>query len=102
MGCPPVRGDNPRALASGLSYLQVDKHGITFFCTTYTSLGIAHHEIFHAKFGKGGIRRCPSKQLLTTHDEHPTITASGPSELTRAKERVSAKIAASLHSNDNA
>ena len=25
MGCPPVRGDNPRALASGLSYVQVDK-----------------------------------------------------------------------------
>ena len=29
MGCPPVRGDNPWALASGLSYVQVDKHGIT-------------------------------------------------------------------------
>ena len=29
MGCPPVRGDNPRALASGLSYVQVDKHGLT-------------------------------------------------------------------------
>ena len=29
MGCPPVRGGNPRALASGLSYVQVDKHGIT-------------------------------------------------------------------------
>ena len=29
MGCPPVRGDNPRALASGLSYVQVDKHCIT-------------------------------------------------------------------------
>ena len=29
MGCPPVRGDNPRALASGLSYVQVDIHGIT-------------------------------------------------------------------------
>ena len=28
MGCPPVRGDNPRALASGLSYVQVDKHGM--------------------------------------------------------------------------
>ena len=28
MGCPPVHGDNPRALASGLSYVQVDKHGI--------------------------------------------------------------------------
>ena len=27
--CPPVRGDNPRALASGLSYVQVDNHGIT-------------------------------------------------------------------------
>ena len=24
MGCPPVRADNPRALASGLSYVQVD------------------------------------------------------------------------------
>ena len=29
MGCPPVRVDNPRALASGLSDVQVDKHGIT-------------------------------------------------------------------------
>ena len=29
MGCPPVRGDNPRALASGLSYVQVDKRGIS-------------------------------------------------------------------------
>ena len=29
MGCPPVRGDNPRALASGLSYVHVDKHGLT-------------------------------------------------------------------------
>ena len=28
MGCPPVRGDNPRAFASGLSYVQVDRHGI--------------------------------------------------------------------------
>ena len=32
MGCPPVRGDNPRASASGLSYVQVDKHGITISC----------------------------------------------------------------------
>ena len=29
MGCPPVRGDNPRALESGLYYVQVYKHGIT-------------------------------------------------------------------------
>ena len=29
MGCPPVRGDNPRALVSGLSYVHVDKHSIT-------------------------------------------------------------------------
>ena len=28
MGCPPVPGDNPRALASGLSNEQADKHGI--------------------------------------------------------------------------
>ena len=29
MSCSPVCVDNPRALASGLSYVQVDKHGIT-------------------------------------------------------------------------
>ena len=29
MGCLPVRGDIPRALASGLSYVQVDKQSIT-------------------------------------------------------------------------
>ena len=27
IGCPPVRVDNPRALASGLSCVHVDKHG---------------------------------------------------------------------------
>ena len=45
MGCPPVRGDNPRAVASGLSYIQVDKHGITILyhlhqCRTCTSSDI--------------------------------------------------------------
>ena len=54
MGYPPVRGDNPRALTSGLSYVQVDKHGIIFY-TTYISVDLAHHEIFCAKVGKGGI-----------------------------------------------
>ena len=29
MACPTVRGDNPRALASGLSYVQGDKRDIT-------------------------------------------------------------------------
>ena len=29
MACPPVHGDNPQAYASGLSSVQVDKHGIT-------------------------------------------------------------------------
>ena len=54
MGCPPVCGDNPRALASGLSYVQVDKHGITIY-TTIISVDHANHEMFHAKVGKGGI-----------------------------------------------
>ena len=52
MGCPPVRGDNPQALASGLSYVQVDK----LFYVTNISVDLAHHEIFHAKDGKGGIK----------------------------------------------
>ena len=55
MGSPPVRGDNPRALASGLSYVRVDKHGITLY-TTDISVDLAHHEIFRAKVGKGGIK----------------------------------------------
>ena len=29
MACPTLRGDNPQTLASGLSYVQADKHGIT-------------------------------------------------------------------------
>ena len=52
MGCPPVRGDNPRALASGLYYVQVDNHGITILyhqhkCRPCTS---------RAKDGNGGIK----------------------------------------------
>ena len=58
MACPHVRGDNPRALASGLSYVQVDKqmdkHGIVIY-TTYISVDLAHHEIFRAKVGMSGI-----------------------------------------------
>ena len=42
MACPPERGDNPRALASGLSYVQVDKHGITILYDH------AHHKLFCA------------------------------------------------------
>ena len=46
MGCPPVRGDNPRALVSGLSYVQVNKHGITILyylhqCRPCTSSNIS-------------------------------------------------------------
>ena len=52
MGCPPVRGDSPRALASGLSYGQVDKHAITIL---YHLHQCRHHEVFCAKDGKGGI-----------------------------------------------
>ena len=36
MDCTPVRGDNPRALASGLSYVHVDKHGITILYHMWT------------------------------------------------------------------
>ena len=49
MVCPHVRGDNPRALASGLSYVQVGKHGITIYtCTTSISVDLAHHELVRA------------------------------------------------------
>ena len=49
MGCPHVRGDNPRALASGLSYVQVDKHGIIIlYHLLYLSVDLAHRKIFRA------------------------------------------------------
>ena len=56
MTCPPVRGDNPRALASGLSHVQVDKRGITILYHLH-QCRLAHQVIFHAKVGKGGIKR---------------------------------------------
>ena len=31
MGCPPVRGNNPRALSSGLSYVHVDNPWYNYF-----------------------------------------------------------------------
>ena len=52
--CPSVRGDNPRALASGSANVQVYKHGIAIN-TTYIVVDLAHHEIVRAKVGKGGI-----------------------------------------------
>ena len=35
MVCPLERGDNPRALASGLSRVHVDKHGMTILYNIY-------------------------------------------------------------------
>ena len=55
MGCPHVRGDNPRAFTSGLSYVQKDKHGITILYNLHQCRP-AHHQIFNAKVGKGGIK----------------------------------------------
>ena len=56
MGCPPVRGDNPRALASGLSYVQADKHGMTILYHLHQCRPCTSQEIFRAKVGKGGIK----------------------------------------------
>ena len=66
MGCPPVPGDNPRALASGLSYVQVDKHGITILYHLHECR--AHHEIFRAKVGKSGIKEINFVELLLVID----------------------------------
>ena len=44
MVCPPVRGDNPRALAIGLLFIQVDNYGITILYH-YISVDHAHDNI---------------------------------------------------------
>ena len=51
--CPPVRGDNPRALASGLFPVQVDNHGITNLY--YISVEHVHYDVFHGKVDNGSI-----------------------------------------------
>ena len=54
MDCPPVRGDKPRALASGLSYVQVDKHVITILYHLHQYRPCTSQDT-RAKVGKGGI-----------------------------------------------
>ena len=51
---PPVRGDNQRAYARGLSPVQVGNHGITIY-TTYNIVDLAYYEIFRAKVNECGI-----------------------------------------------
>ena len=57
MDCPPVRGDNPRALASGLPSIQAKKHMVYLFHTILIIVNHVRCEIFLAKavFGKNGI-----------------------------------------------
>ena len=45
----PVRGDNPRALASVLSAVHADKHWFNYLFTILISVDLAEYEIFHAK-----------------------------------------------------
>ena len=55
MDCPPVRGDNPRALASGLSYVRVDKHGITILYHLHQCIPCTSRDISCLSL-KGGIK----------------------------------------------
>ena len=49
MLCLSVRGDNPRALESGLSPAHVGKQWHNYF-----SVDLTNYEIFHVKVGYGG------------------------------------------------
>ena len=49
MVCAPVRRDNPRALARGLSTEQAHKRLLYLTCTTITSVDLAQYEVSHAK-----------------------------------------------------
>ena len=58
MVCPPVRGDNPRVLASGLSPLQADKSWYNYFIprsSVKTLLSMKYFVLMFAIFGKDGI-----------------------------------------------
>ena len=64
MGCPHVRGDNPRVLASGLSYVRVDKNGITVL-----SQGGGYSHFFCIR--RLGPNICPSPQNNIRNFKHP-------------------------------
>ena len=49
MVCTPVRGDNPRALASGLSPTQADKPRYINYFKPLISADLAQYAIFHDK-----------------------------------------------------
>ena len=49
MVCAPVRRDNPRALARGLSTVQAHKPCSISLCTTITSVDLAHYGLSCAK-----------------------------------------------------
>ena len=48
MVCAPVRRDNPRALARGLSTVQAHKP-FSITCTTITSVDLAYYGVSRAK-----------------------------------------------------
>ena len=49
MGCAPVRRDNPRALARGLSLRTGAQTILYLTCTTITSIDLAHYGVSRAK-----------------------------------------------------
>ena len=79
--CPPVRGDKPQALVSGLSPILVDRLWCNYFFTTYISIDLAHHEIFHAKVGKRGISNMYTTVCPPVRGDKPQALASGLSPL---------------------
>ena len=59
MVCPPVRGDNPRALASGLSPVQADEPWYNYFIPLSSMWTLLRMKYFVLKFaitGKCGIK----------------------------------------------
>ena len=55
MACPPVCGEIPRALASGLYRLKMDNNGISIL-TSFVSVCLAHYEIVGSKVDMGGLK----------------------------------------------
>ena len=49
MVCSPVRRDNPRAYARGLSTMQAHKTMLFLTCTMISSVDLAHYGVSRAK-----------------------------------------------------
>ena len=95
MVCPHVREVNPRAVASGLSHVQVENHVKT--SNTTISVDLAHYIVDHAKIEKGRINRGNPIHPLVSSVDCPCVFISFIFEIYFTKNSTTTIFTYNLH-----